>query len=248
MGVYQDDRWSLFFDVFARRCPLFCSGVKRGSMGTPHLERSLLYFNKHLYNCNSVKSILENGDNGIRRFRLYHVCRTPHCPARATSIREGSADTGIDLEIEVRGQQHINNNEGSLVPSEINCCICSSNEYMNLQAAQQIVETAANCSRNTHNEIITSLRDPAITSEVYVSAEAYKFIPTPLGLRNRRAYAASATRGPPVRSLAEWPNLQLDDPKCLIPPTNEQFVQYIGPTGVREGDMCAIFHTKEGIK
>ena len=37
MGAYQDDRWSLFFDVFARGCPLFCSGVKRGSVGTPPL-------------------------------------------------------------------------------------------------------------------------------------------------------------------------------------------------------------------
>ena len=44
MGAYQDDRWSLFFYVFARRCPLFCSGVKRALMGTVGRTSCILYW------------------------------------------------------------------------------------------------------------------------------------------------------------------------------------------------------------
>ena len=75
MGVYQDDRWSLFFDVFARGCPLFCSGVKRGSVGTPHLERS-------------PKFRQENASPEAKKHRLFGQKLAKKCPETKNIVPE----------------------------------------------------------------------------------------------------------------------------------------------------------------
>ena len=92
--------------------------------------RAMLYHNSYLFNVKSVKLMQNNDDDDIERFRLYHYCRTPNCKAGAQSIREGSANTGRDLDIILNGEEHLNNSEGSLVPSNNNYCICSANSCL----------------------------------------------------------------------------------------------------------------------